>query len=303
MNHLMQPLLEKAKNHPLYAGHFSPDGNLPVMSRAELYERLGRLQHDQAFRHGTYWSPSLGDGAQASWYFPSDVSENRAQRRMMAAWLARVDLIGPRTVALNLFSAQMMYRTCEIFVNYVEETGGTVLPVTLQAPDENVLDAIHRFSPDTMLSSPGRIMQFCDFLQENNLRLEIPKLIYAGEPLAQPARDLLHYRLGATHIGSVIGSAEAGVWGFSTFKDPLGRFWGVRQLVDLEIIGADQTGYGRLILTNKIRRKHPLIRYDTGQRARLVQGGESELQGLEIAERHSSTLPHVQTVLIGKAQG
>lgn len=280
MNEL-QPIYEQAREHPWYAHRFQSDGSLPVLTKDELSAMLVGRERDPLFAHNTYWSPSGGSGAAAPIYFPTAVEENLRQRRILATWLGSQGILGPEVVALNMFSARTMYRSCELFVDFVQLCGGTVLPATYQARDEDVADLYQRFRPNTLMGSPGRLVQLA-----HRLAAPFERVLYASENLSRGARAYLDERLSNPRWSSVMGAAESGVWAFSRPQDPRDLFWAPRQLVHLEIVEPDEDGFGRVIVSNCIRRRHPLLRYDSGDRGRLSPGFCAEVVGLSLAGRH-----------------
>ncbi|MBX3171128.1 MAG: hypothetical protein KF760_27215 [Candidatus Eremiobacteraeota bacterium] len=278
---MLEEVYTRAREHPWYRDRFLSDGSLPVLSKAELYEMLQGRERDPFFALDTYWSPSGGSGATAPLYFPTAVAENLEQRAVFSEWLRREGILGPATVALSLFSSRTMYRSGEIFVDYVQRCGGTVLPAGYQARDADVRELHQRFGPNTLMGSPGRLVQLAHAYE-----LPFERVLYASEFLTPGAQALLQARLGVAWWSSVMGSAEGGVWGFSRFQDALDVFWAPRSLVLLEIEEADEEGFGRVIVSNCVRRRHPLLRYDSGDRGRLLPGFCDEVVGLQLAGRH-----------------
>lgn len=277
----MTELYASAREHPWYRDRFRDDGSLPILSKPELYSMLQGREHEPFFALDTYWSPSGGSGAAAPLYFPTAVAENLQQRALFSQWLLREGILGPSTVALSLFSSRTMYRAGEIFIDYVQRCGGTILPAGYQAKDADVSELHLRFGPNTLLGSPGRLVQLAHAYQ-----LPFERVLYASEFLTPGAQALLHSRLGVTEWASVMGSAEAGVWGFSRFQDPLDVFWAPLSLVRLEIAEADEDGFGRVIVSNCMRRRHPLLRYECGDRGRLLPGFCDQVVGLQLVGRH-----------------
>lgn len=278
---MLEEIYLLARDHPWYRDRFLSDGSLPVLDKASLYAMLQGRERDPFFALDTYWSPSGGSGASAPIYFPTAVAENLAQRAVFSEWLRREGILGPDTVALSLFSSRSMYRSGEIFVDYVQRCGGTVLPAGYQARDADVSELHGRFGPNTLMGSPGRLVQLAHAFE-----LPFERVLYASEFLTPGAQELLRSRLGVTLWSSVVGSAEGGVWGFSRFQDALDVFWAPRSLVLLDIEEADGEGFGRVIVSNCVRRRHPLLRYDSGDRGRLLPGFCDEVVGLQLAGRH-----------------
>jgi phenylacetate-CoA ligase len=280
----LEELYQEARHHPWYRDRFRPDGSLPILTKAELYAGLQGRESDPFFAHNTYWSPSGGSGARTPLYFPTAVEENLLQRRLLADWLRQEGILGPQTIALNLFSSRMMYRACEIFVDYVQMCGGTALSATFQAKDCDLPGLVERFRPNTLMGSPSRLVQWAHTLSRPE---PFERILYASETLVPAAQTLLEERFGQPLWSSLMGSAEAGVWGFSRPQDPCHLYWAPRELVELEVAEADDDGFGRLIVTNRVRRRHPLLRYDSGDRVRLLPGYQHNLVGLHMAGRHA----------------
>lgn len=278
---MLEEIYKLARQHPWYRDRFESDGSLPVLSKAELYGMLQGREREPFFALDTYWSPSGGSGATAPIYFPTAVAENLAQRDVFSRWLLREGILGPETVALSLFSSRTMYRSGEIFIDYVQRCGGTILPAGYQAKDSDVSELHQRFGPNTLLGSPGRLVQLA-----HACPLPFERVLYASEFLTAGAQALLQARLGVSQWASVMGSAEGGVWGFSRYQDALDLFWAPRSLVCLEIEDPNQDGFGRVLVSNCVRRRHPLLRYDSGDRGRLLPGYCDEVVGLQLAGRH-----------------
>lgn len=278
---MLSELYARAREHPWYRDRFASDGSLPILSKAELYAMLAGRERDPFFALDTYWSPSGGSGASAPIYFPTAVAENLEQRRIFSRWLAEHGILGPSTVALSLFSSRTMYRSGEIFIDYVQRCGGTVLPAGYQARDADCFELYQRFGPNLLMGSPGRLVQLAHACE-----MTVGGVLYASEFLTLGARKLLEERLGVRQWASVMGSAEGGVWGFSRYEDDLDLFWAPRSLVHLEIADADEQGFGRVIVSNCVRRRHPLLRYESGDRGRLLPGFCDEVVGLQLAGRH-----------------
>ena len=279
----LEQLYRVARDHPWYRDRFFADGSLPILTKAELYQQLQGREADPLFCHDTYWSPSGGSGTTTPLFFPTAVEENLAQRRILAGWLRSQGILHSTTVALNLFSSRCMYRASEIFTDYVELCGGTALPATYQARDEHITELYRRFRPNTLMGSPGRLVQWAHSLEEP---VGFEAVLYASEALSVGARQVLDAKLGQPAWSSVMGAAESGVWGFSRFEDELDHFWAPRELVELEIVDPNLQGFGRVIVSNRLRQRHPLLRYDSGDRGRLVPGFCPEVVGLQLAGRH-----------------
>jgi phenylacetate-CoA ligase len=269
----LQQIFEAARSHPFYGEALRGVARFedcPVLEKPALYEAVRRALEDPAFRRGTYFSPSGGTTSGRPLYFPTDIRENKRQRRLLARRLKVAGLLGDTTIALNLFPGTRMYRALEIFNDYCELCGATVLPVGAQAPDEEAWAAAEQFGATLVLGMPSRLLAFARWLTERGRTLRVESVLFAGELLHPRKRRLLERAFGVSRFGGVYGSAEMGVVAYQpdVGEPPVYRF--PRELIHVEVGEPDGDGFGRLIVTNLVRTRHPLLRYNTGDVGRLV---------------------------------
>lgn len=276
---IIERLLAHARCHPLYEStrsDFASLNDVPVLTKERLTEVVQPLESHPRFAHGTYWTRSGGSSGGAPAYVPVCLEENLESRRILAAHLRAAGVLTPETVALNLYWAGHLYRPCELFTDLCTFAGVTSLPLTPFASTELLLDTVRRFRPTMLLADPTDAVRACRALEALGERVEIPDLLYACSPLYPAAEACLREQMGLRRICSVLGSAETGVWGYRTPDDAPGCFRVAPELAHIEILDADETGVGRLVVTSLMRFRHPILRYDTGDRARLVAPASGE---------------------------
>jgi phenylacetate-CoA ligase len=124
---------------------------------------------------------------------------------------------------------------------------------------------------------PSRLLAFARWLAERGRTLAPESVLFAGELLHPRKRLLLERVLGVRRFGGVYGSAEMGAVAYQADvgEPPVYRF--PRELMHVEIGRPDADGFGRLIATNLVRTRHPLLRYNTGDVGRLVGGTADEV--------------------------
>jgi phenylacetate-coenzyme A ligase PaaK-like adenylate-forming protein len=256
----LEELLNRARTHPVYAARLqgvTSFDQVPLLTKAELRQVLRSLETSPEFRDGTYWSPSGCSTARARFFFPTDVQENHYQRQVFARTLLQQGVLKPGVIALNLFAGTLMYRACEIFTEFTELCGATVLPMTSAAPLEKAYEIADRFQVNTVMGSTSRLLALARFVALSGFDLKIEKAVFAGEPLTDPIENCLRESLGVKELFGVYGSAETGVWGLSREPD-LDCYTVSRDLMHLEQVD------GKIVATNLVRYRHPVLRYEMG---------------------------------------
>lgn len=282
----LNEVLAAAARHPWYP---TPGGarlaDWLVMTKAALGARLSATRADGG---GIYYSRSGGTTSGRPVYMPADVAENHEQRRRLARRLAADGVLSPRTVALNVCPMVRLYRTLEIVDEFCEHCGATVLPASSAADDGEVYELAARFAANTLVGLPSRLLAFARYVRENRLHCPVDAVIFGGEPLHAGKRRFLHDVLGVRRFSGVYGSAELGViaWQPDVAAAPVYHF--PRDLVHVEIVGPGADGFGALVATNLVRRRFPLVRYQTGDVGRVVAEG-SETVSFELRGRENDS--------------
>ncbi|MBI1861343.1 MAG: hypothetical protein HYR96_10545 [Deltaproteobacteria bacterium] len=273
----MKRFLEEAGRHPWYATHRN-SGDLtswPVLKKSDLYEKMA--QGIGATTSGVYYSRSGGTTGGRPFFFPVDCRENHRQRRILARELRRVGVLSPQTVAVNILPIVRMYRSMEIFNEYCERCGATVLPMAAQAEDREIADIALQLNANMLIGMPSRMVMFARFLEDSGIRLSLGSVLFGGEYLQPGKREVLGRVLGVTRFSGVYGSAELGVIAVARDLKERPTYLFPKSLVHAEILSPDSQGFGKLVVTNLIRRRFPLIRFETGDIARLASGEASSV--------------------------
>lgn len=287
--HSVGEILAAAQRHPFYAGHLKKGAPLeeqPILTKAQLYDRL--QDFGNVPRPGTYWSPSGGTGGR-SIYFPTDVAENRYARMVLADRLKRAGVFGPDQVCLNVVVTGNLYRTQELFTDFGERCGATMLPAGNDQSPETLFEIAEHFHVNALCGSPDMMVLLAGALEARGEKLNLDTIITGAATMHDAQRAYIREHTGVKHFAEIFGSAECGVW---AYKPPC--LEGTRtfvydpKMVHVEIVDPDQDGYGRVVVTHLIRKANPLVRYDTGDVGRLVSriiDGRRE-QTLEFGGRH-----------------
>jgi phenylacetate-CoA ligase len=286
----LQELLGIAAHHPWY--HDRERGvrltDWPLLTKADLYARLASVRQQPGGRGGIYYSRSGGTTTGQPLYFPTDVAENHEQRRRLARRLVADGVLTPQTVAVNICPIVRMYRAMEIFNEFCECCGATVLPMAAIAGDAEIYEQAMLFAANTLLGMPSRMVAFGRYVQEHQLHWRVDRVVFGGEFLQPGKRRFLHDVFGVRHFSGVYGSAELGVvaWHPDLPEVPVYHF--PKDILHVEILAPDADGYGTLVATNLVRRRFPIVRYHTGDMGRIVGEGPDTIS-VELRGRQSDS--------------
>jgi phenylacetate-CoA ligase len=286
----LSTLLSVAAAHPWYQAHNGGDrlADWPIMTKTDLYARLASVRQDPGDRGGIYYSRSGGTTTGQPLYFPTDVAENHDQRQRLARRLAADGVLSPKTVAVNICPIVRMYRAMEIFNEFCELCGATVLPMAAISGDEEIYEQAMLFGANALIGMPSRLVAFGSYVQEKQLTWQVDTLAFGGEFLQPGKRRFLSDVLGVKRFCGVYGSAELGIvsWHPDLPEVPVYHF--PKDILHVEIAAPDANGYGALVGTNVVRRRFPIVRYNTGDVGRVVAEGP-DMVSVELRGRVSDS--------------
>ncbi|GEM_PF-562662 len=273
-----EEIFQLAKKHSFYGERLRGVQSFvqaPTINKIDLYAAIAAAQTEPGFHKGIYWSPTGGSTSQLLFY-PTAIDENQFQRQKLLPYLSHTAMFTVEMVALNLFGSTMMYRSAEIFNYFCEQAGATTLPVSSQCPDLTALEIALRFGANTLMGNTSRLLQFARYVESvkqqfGEIEIKFEHVVFGGEGMPVHKMEYLRQVLGSDKFSGIFGSAESGIWAFKPSALPLNTYFYARQLMHLEIVEPDADGFGRMVLTNLVRGRNPLLRYDCGDRARFCQ--------------------------------
>lgn len=218
--------------------------------------------------------------------YPVDIKENLRQRDLLAKELVTAGIFTPKTIFLNLFSYQKMYRTAAILDDILERCGATTLSLSSSADDELICQVADSYRPTMVAGTPSRLTQLANYLNDNQLTLRIDHLMFGGEFLLPSQQRLFEKAFDVTKIYSLYGSAETGIWAWSDHSSHPGLFHFLADIA-IEIEQADERGDGQIMVTNLIRKRFPVFRYLVGDVGRLTTVNGRPALALKSRERKS----------------
>ncbi len=272
-----------ARAHPFYRDmlqNVRDHADAPASDKHALRQALADFAPG-AEASGVYLVRS-GGSTQEPLIFPVDIGENRAQRRALAERLRAAGVFDAGTVALNIFGYSDLYRSAAILDDLLERCEATTLPMSAHARYEDMYAIASRFRPTHILGTPSKLQLFARFLADEALEMDIPQLLYAGEPLRVSALDLLRARLRIRQVWSLYGGAETGILGWCDGNLRPDWFRLLPGIV-VEILSPDERGFGPIAITNGYRKRFPVFRYRLGDVGRLID--ENGVQYLELRGR------------------
>jgi phenylacetate-CoA ligase len=286
----LRTILALGQKHPWYRDQSSGSrlDDWPILTKSDLYARLARASDDPQQRLGVYYSRSGGTQSDRPLFFPVDIPENHAQREILARFLRADSVLTPQSVVLNLCPIVRMYRAMEIFNEYCERCGSTVLPMAALAEDDELLEVSRYFRAGTLIGMPTRILAFARYLRERQLSHPFETVIFGGEFLQPSKQQLIAETLQTRRFCGLYGSAELGVVAWSSDLGPLPRYRFPREVLQLEIIDPGPQGFGKIVATSLIRRRFPIIRYETGDLGKIV-GEDAATVTVELGGREGDS--------------
>jgi phenylacetate-CoA ligase len=275
----LKSLLSLAAAHPWYQGCHGGDqlADWPILTKTDLYARLASVPREPGGRAGVYYSRSGGTTSGRSLYFPTDVAENHTQRQRLARRLGADGVLTPATMAMNICPIVRLYRTMEIVNELCECCGATVLPMSAGAGDEEIYEHAKHFAANALVGMPSRLIAFARYVQEKQLAWQVDTVLFGGEFLQPGKRRLLRDVFGVKRFSGVYGSAELGVVAWHPDLPAVPVYHFPRDILHVEIVAPDADGYGALVATNVVRRRFPLVRYNTGDVGRIVAEGPNTI--------------------------
>ncbi|HEX3871817.1 MAG TPA: hypothetical protein VHV77_15340 [Pirellulales bacterium] len=290
-------VLDAARTHPLYREHWGNVATLaeaPIVTKRELAARLDALVEASQVGLGIYWSSSGGSGGRAM-CFPVDVHENHQQRRLLANRIASAGILTAESVVLNLFPSCPMVRSSEIFTEFSELCGGTPLPSPVNSSlregatgYDEAWGAAERFGANVLAGMPSALVDFAYWCGVEKRRCSFDTVLFGGEFLHPQRRAMFEALFEVKRFAAVYGSAETGIVGYTSDVREPAVYAIPREIAVVEIPRPDAEGVGNLVVTNLVRLRHPLVRFDTGDRGRIVGETDNEML-IELHARDSGT--------------
>jgi phenylacetate-coenzyme A ligase PaaK-like adenylate-forming protein len=173
----------------------------------------------------------------------------------------------------------------------------TTIPMSSDSNNEDILEVIEYFRPNILMGSPYRLMELAFFIEKQvEKKLKFEKIYFACEPLDEIKQNYFKRIFNCSIYIGFYGSAEAGVFACQSPKYSSTKIYLYpKELVQIEIIKS------KIIVTNLIRKRNQLIRFDSGDLGKLISNNQNDKYGL-IEVFHSQRLIMIGNDTLSKSE-
>lgn len=279
------------KESSLFKDHYEDtnvNAHIPPMEKHTLREILDTRFDLQNESKGVYLVRS-GGSTDKPLIFPVDIKENLYQRELLANELIDYGMFSSKTIALNLFSYSGMYRSAAILDDILERCDATTIASGSKSSFEFMYSAALKFKTNMVMGTPSMLTLFAKYILENNLNIVVEEVLYGGEYLLKSQVELFKKAFNNKRIYSLYGSAETGIWGWSTYSNNSMSFEVLDALI-IEVENPDEEGYGMLVVTNLLRKRFPVFRYLIGDVGCLEFKNNKQILTLKSRESKSFSI-------------
>lgn len=186
--------------------------------------------------------------------------------------------ISEKDIVANLLSAGKLYGALIPQNQALEKINCTILPISDNLSNEELLTFLRFFPVTTIMSVPTHIVTFANYLEKNKIiDIKVKKIITGGEKLYPSVKKYLKKILGIEHFITIYASTEAGAIGYQCKKINGTDYFHVHsdnqylEILDKETWNEVPIGNeGRIVATNLSRELMPLIRYELGDVGKII---------------------------------
>lgn len=272
----LNDLLLTARKAPFYREHHR-DVALPLSSLDQL-ALVPALEKQHLFECSADENLNMATGpAEGCYVFASggttsrpkyllySVAEFEESKRVFGEGLRAVG-INRRDVAVNFLKAGGFY-TGFLAVNAgLEETGCRILSMSCNQPEEQSLEYLKTFRPNTLIAFPSGMIRLAQAAQRLGVEITFEKLFYAGEYISQPDID---------YVLSVFNAKQFGSFGYAAVETgPIGyqcpHCIGTEHHIAEEWCRVELNEQQEVLVTVLGRTLFPVVRYNVGDLAQWV---------------------------------
>lgn len=149
----------------------------------------------------------------------------------------------------------------------IKNYGFRSLLLNVNTPLDKWLSVLQGFNPNIIIGYPSALKILCDLLRQNNITIEMLRVVTVGEPLTRELREYIQSTLG-TEVFNIYGASESIIIGLET--DSYDGFYVFDDINYLEI--DEECTY----ITPLYNYAQPLIRYKLNDRLEFKERGSYE---------------------------
>ncbi|WP_246174199.1 phenylacetate--CoA ligase family protein [Paraburkholderia hayleyella] len=238
---------------------------------ADLQRRVRQLMQDGDLRGATLHASSGTSGMtklllHVAARLPGDASYGRTLSAALAS-----TMLAPGDTVLNLFTAgglSLLFDHCN---RLLEALGVNLLPVgrldTYGTDLKALLEWLVLARPNVLLGTPTSVLHCLQVARTHGVALDIRKIIFSGEAFSQSRRAAVLQHWPQARIFGLYGQTEAGFIGYATPECDAAHYHVFDDWFFLE------AQHGQMLVTSWANAALPLMRYESGDRVRLLEGG------------------------------
>lgn len=213
---------------------------------------------DKRYMQGYIYS-SGGTTGRPKFCFYSYEEFNKIARLLAESYKNRG--LGRGACVANLFTAGNLWSSFNVIQNALELCGVIQLPIGGLVRAEALAEYVERFKIKTIFGLPSLIVE----LANQTAGLQIETIFYAGEAFSEEAVALLKKNWAVQNIYSAgYASVDVGPIGHQDASCEGTEHIIFDDLIHLEIVD------GEAVVSSKLRKAMPVIRYKTGDKVELV---------------------------------
>lgn len=164
-------------------------------------------------------------------------------------------------IVANLFVSGNMWSSFSAVQLALQNCDVTQLPIGGLTSNDDIRNFFHSFRPNVVFGLPGMLVD----LAIKNPDFKIEKIFYAGELLSDSSQETLKNKWGVKEfISAGYASVDVGPIGYQVKNGKVGEHYFFEH-IHPEVID------NQLVVTSTLRKKMPIIRYQTGDRVQLLE--------------------------------
>lgn len=173
--------------------------------------------------------------------------------------------VGSGDVVANIMMAGSFWTAYPATNIGLEKTGCTILPITANQTVKETVEYLSMFNANTIIGITGEIIQVARFVEENEIELNIDKVLYSGEHMSDSTVKYIKDTLNAKIIKSAgYAAVESGPIGYQCPS-----CIGTEHHIFEDWCFTEKGDDGQLIVTCLDKWLHPIIRYEIGDQVEL----------------------------------